>query len=174
MVEAIPEHQLRAGADSTLKNHSISVQPKFFFGLKGDVTNNCIFVDENTVIYPCGHNVILYSMSERVQRYIPGIDGSQGITTLAISPSKKLLAVCEKSTHAICSVYNIQKFMETIKEKKSTTVYDVPLKKRRILLASDDPARKYTSVDFCAAQERHIVTVSEGSESKIIVWHWDK
>lgn len=102
------------------------------------------------MLYPCGHNVIMYNISERIQRYIPGIEGSQGITALALSPSKKFLAVCEQSTHAICSVYNIQKFCEQINEKKSTCVFDVPLKKRRMVLTTDDNVRKFVSVDFCA------------------------
>ena len=45
---------------------NIKVEPKFFFGLKGDVTNNVMFVDDNTVIYPCGHNVVLYSINEKM------------------------------------------------------------------------------------------------------------
>ena len=155
MVEAIPE---------TIKtsNSNITVTPRFFFGLKGDVTNNCCFVDDNTVIYPCGHNVILYSMNEKIQRYIPGIEGSQGITSLTISHSKKLLAVCEQSTNAVCTVYNIQKFMDTVRDKKSTTTYDVPMKKRKILMTTEDSARKFISADFCAQNEKNIVTCSGG------------
>ena len=77
MVEAIPQNEIKGvNSESALKASNISCTPSFFFGLKGDVTNNCLFVDDNTVIYPCGHNVILFSMSERKQRYIPGIEGS--------------------------------------------------------------------------------------------------
>ena len=64
--------------------------------------------------------------------------------------------------------------MEIIRDKKSTTTYDVPIKKRRILVTSEDSARKYISVDFCAQNEKNLVTVSSGSEAKFIVWNWDK
>jgi len=37
------------------------------------------------VAYPCGHNVIVYYISEKMQRFIPGIEGSQGISALAVS-----------------------------------------------------------------------------------------
>jgi WD40 repeat protein len=93
---------------------------------------------------------------------------------LAISPSKKFLAVCEQSTNAVCSVYNIQKFLESIRQSKSITTIDVPAKKRRILMSTEDPARKFISVDFCAQNEKNLVTVSSGAESKIIIWNWDK
>jgi len=35
------------------------------FGLKGDVTNNCFFLDANTVIYPCGHNVVIFNKEDK-------------------------------------------------------------------------------------------------------------
>ena len=56
---------------------------------------------------------------------------------MALSPSRKYLAVCEKSQKAVCSIYNIGKFLEIIKEKKSTQVYDLGNKKKRILVSQD-------------------------------------
>lgn len=114
------------------------MQPRFFFGLKGDVKNNVIYLDDNIVCYPCGHNVVIYYMTEKMQRFIPGIEGSQGITALAVSPSKKFLAVCEKGANAICTVYNIGKFLELSVEKKQQSIFDVPLKKRKILCSNED------------------------------------
>jgi len=40
------------------------VQPRFFFGMKGDVTNNVIFLEDNIVAFPSGHNVVLYYIAE--------------------------------------------------------------------------------------------------------------
>jgi len=73
------------------------------------------------VLYPCGHNIVIYKTDDRTQRYIPGIEGSEGITALAMTANKKHLAVCERSNKAICSVYNVSKFLEGIKEKKANT-----------------------------------------------------
>jgi hypothetical protein len=37
---------------------------------------------------------------------------------MALSANRKQLAVCEKATKAICSIYNVGKMLETLKEKK--------------------------------------------------------
>ena len=149
------------------------MQPRFFFGLKGDVKNNVIFIDDNIVCYPCGHNVVVYYITEKIQRFIPGIEGSQGITALALSPSKKYLAVCEKGNNAICTVYNIGKFLELSVDKRTKSIFDIPaLKKRKILLSAEDPAKEFVSVDFCPKNEAHIVTTSGKSEARVIIWNW--
>jgi hypothetical protein len=60
--------------------------------------------------------VIVHNQDDRKQTYISGnlikiiifligIEGSEGITALAMSTSKKFLAICEKADHAVCSVY---------------------------------------------------------------------
>ena len=46
-----------------------------------------------------------------------GIEGSESITALAVSPAKKYLAICEKSERAICSVYDLT----TLKRRKVLT-----------------------------------------------------
>jgi hypothetical protein len=46
---------------------------RFIFGVKGDVKNNLFYIDDQRVLYPAGHNVILYNMDEKTQIYIPGM-----------------------------------------------------------------------------------------------------
>jgi len=36
---------------------------------------------------------------------IPGIEGTEGITAIAVSKERKFLAVAEKSERALCTVY---------------------------------------------------------------------
>jgi hypothetical protein len=42
------------------------------YGLAGDVADNIHYADETTVIYPAGHNVVLYNIEQKVQRHIAG------------------------------------------------------------------------------------------------------
>jgi len=39
--------------------------PKFISGLKSNVNNNIIYIDDQTVCYPVGHNVVLYNLEEK-------------------------------------------------------------------------------------------------------------
>ena len=95
----VPSGQVQAG--------SITVMPKFMYGVKSSVRNNVHFLGDHHVIYPCGHNMVIYCLDDKSQIFIPGIEGSEGITTLALSPSKRFLAVCEKSEHALCIIYDL-------------------------------------------------------------------
>jgi hypothetical protein len=55
---------------------------------------------------------------------LPGIEGSEGITALALSPNKKYLAVCEKAERAICGVVDISNLNTVLKRKRILTSMD--------------------------------------------------
>lgn len=119
----------------------VTCMPKFMFGFNADVKGNLFYLDENTVIYPCGHNIVFFRTDDRSQRFIPGIEGSEGISAMALSRDKKFLAVCERSPKAICSVYNVGRFLETIKTevktKKHTSFDPKVIEKKKILFSNE-------------------------------------
>ena len=41
------------------------------FGLKGDVTSNVFHLDDNTIIYPAGNFIVVYSIDSKTQSLIP-------------------------------------------------------------------------------------------------------
>ena len=59
-------------------------------------------------------------------------------------------------------------------EKRVTSIFEVPIKKRKILISAEDPAKEFVSVDFCAKNEKFLVTTSGKSEARVIIWNWDK
>jgi cilia- and flagella-associated protein 57 len=65
--------------------HNMMVVPKFIAGLRVEVQNNIHYLNDNLVLYPAGHNIVIYNTEEKNQRYIPGIEGSEGITAIAVS-----------------------------------------------------------------------------------------
>ena len=137
---------------------NISLGTKFLFGLKGDVKNNIFFLDDQTVIYPCGHNIVFYNTDDKVQKYIPGIEGSEGISALALSPSKKFLAVCEIAEKAVCCVFDTS-----------------TLKRRKILTSMDYNSKSFVSVNFAPSNEKSLlVTLTAEPDIKVILWTWDK
>ena len=51
---------------------SIAVaQAKFSFGLKGDVSGSVWYLDEQSILYPSGSNVVLFNIDQKQQRFIP-------------------------------------------------------------------------------------------------------
>jgi hypothetical protein len=42
------------------------------FGLKNDVRNNLHYMSDNVLLYPAGHNVVMYHIDEKTQNLIPG------------------------------------------------------------------------------------------------------
>jgi hypothetical protein len=179
-------------SDDTEKSKSMSLKketfsnasalPKFMFGFDADVKGNLHFLDENTVIYPCGHNVVIYRTDEKSQRFIPGFEGSEGITALALSPNKNHLAVCERATKAVCTVYNVHRLLELIKEemriKKVNSINHKIIEKKKILCSTEYNATEFVAVDFCSNEEsKKLVTltnVNQGINFTVIVWNFDK
>ena len=64
----------------------------YTFGLKGDVKNNVEYLEENVVVYPCGHNLVHFNTESRVQQFVPGSPNSHGITAMATTFSKRCVA----------------------------------------------------------------------------------
>ena len=79
------------------------------------------YVDDNVVIYPAGRTLVLYSTDTRTQRFIQGSDSTDGITAIALSPSRKYLAVAERAEKAMITVFDLT----TLKKRKVLTSSEV-------------------------------------------------
>jgi WD40 repeat protein len=120
------------------------IVPKFIAGLRVEVLNNIFYLNDNTILYPAGHNVIIYNTEDKNQKYIPGIEGSEGISALAVSHSKKFLAVAERTDKTpVCIVYNL----DTLK--------------RKVITSDDIKQRELVSVAFSPSNEKMLVTLTE-------------
>ena len=141
------------------ETEAIKLQHKFLCGLGGSVKNNIFFLeDSQTIIYPCGHNIVIYNMDDRSQKYIQGIEGTECITALDLSPSKRLLAVCERAERAICRIFDVQ-----------------TQKRRKVLTSMDYNSKEFVSVNFApSAEKTHLVTLTAEPEIRVIIWTWDK
>ena len=102
-----------AGRDS-----SRMFAPTHAFGLQNRVQNNVIAVDESTIIHPVGRAVALYNMDSKRMAFIREGTLERGeMVGLALSPSKKYLAVCERADSPQLSIYHVasQKKTRTLK-----------------------------------------------------------
>lgn len=97
---------------------------RHLFGVKGDVRDPVCYVDEQTVLYPAGHNTCIFNLEQRIQRFLPGTDKTEEITAITVSANKKFVAVAEKSDKGVITIFDLHS-----------------LKRRRLLTATDSLAK---------------------------------
>jgi len=103
-----------------------SVVPTHAFGIKADLRDNICYLDEQTVLYLAGSNVVVHSIDQKTQRFLAGTEKSEGITAVAVSPNRKFVAVAERAPEG---------------EKATCTIYDLVAFKRKKVRCSHTPAR---------------------------------
>ncbi len=138
------------------------LSPHFVFGVNSFVSGGLAYLDETTILYSAGHNLVLYSLDTRQQRFIPltdvnGAFGRTEATAIAVSHSRRFIAVAERAAErAIISIFDLR-----------------TLKKRRILTCPDVRSREYTSLAF-SADSRILISLSGAPEFLSIAWDWQK
>ena len=162
------------GAGSTqAENTQITLATKFISGLKSDVSDNIFFLDDNQVVYPAGHNIVVYHLEDRTQKAYPCIEGSEGITSMAISKNRRTLAVAEKSDKTpICTIYRVDDERQSNEDRKTDAKI---LKKRKIICSTEIKQHKsFVSMAFCPKNDKLLVTLSSEPEQTVYIWQVDK
>ena len=129
------------------------------FGLKSDVHNNVHYLNETKVLYPVGHNVVIYDTEKREQVFISGSDGALGIDALAVTPrDKKTVAIAEHRKD------------ETGAFKAFVNLWDVTtLRKRRHMSCPDVTSEKYMCVSF-SNDGKYVLALSGPEDQKLVCW----
>lgn len=65
-----------------------TLKPKFFFGLTTQVNGNCLFLNENEIIYPASGVLIIYDFVHHRQKYIHLSEPQKVITAMALCIKK--------------------------------------------------------------------------------------
>lgn len=134
-----------------------TAQPKYCFGLKGDVASNVWYLDEQSIVYPSGGNLVIFNVDQKVQKFISGSSGSEGMTALAVSPNKRYAAMAERRT-----------------EKPTITIYDLTtLRKRKILTMHDTSSMDVISVAF-SPDSKYLISQLSSPDWLLTYWHWEK
>ena len=140
--------------------NSLSIQMKHIFGCKADITNAIFQIDEHRIIYPAGHNVVVYHNDDQPMEFYQAHEGSFGITAMTVCPTRRFLAVAERAERAIITVYEI-----TSKN----------LRKKKTFATSDCLSQEYVSLAFAPRNERKIlISLGGASDWTLVYWLWDK
>uniref|UniRef100_A0A4W3H1C6 Cilia- and flagella-associated protein 57 n=1 Tax=Callorhinchus milii TaxID=7868 RepID=A0A4W3H1C6_CALMI len=131
-------------------------QPHHIFGLHASVTNNIIYLDEQTIIYPAGNTCIRYNIDQKWQKFIPG--KSHGMQALAISPNRRYLAISEKGERATITIYDLQPDQS---------------RKRKVLSMNELQAQEFVSLAF-SPDSKYIIAESGDPDWNLVYWMWKK
>ena len=149
-------------APAEAKSSNASLSHLHFFGLAGKCHNNVGFIDEGVCYYPVGHNVAIYHTDSREQELIPGCNQppmiSEAITSLAISPNRRLLAVGEKCTaeHGIVNIYDSQ-----------------TLRRRKMLNYPDMGSPEIINISF-SSDNKCCLTTGGAPDYTLVMWNVEK
>ena len=75
---------------------SVDVRPHCNFGVSPAITESLLYLNEHTILYPSGTNVVLLNTEANTQQFLCSIQKSRGVTTMAICESGKVIATGEK------------------------------------------------------------------------------
>ena len=135
-----------------------SIQIKHIFGFKPDTKGSVFHVDDTKIIYTAGHNVVIYSKEDHLMQFFPGLDVSQEITSIVISPLRRHLAVAEKAEPAVITVYDTH-----------------TQRKKRMMNTPDCQSNQYVSMAFAPGQEnKYLIAMGGPPDWTLVYWHWEK
>lgn len=127
------------------------------FGFRTGVANSISFKDEHTVIYPCGSNLVLYNLERKSQKFIPGLEKSNGMTSMATSPNRRYVALAEKTDEGPCIV-----------------IYDLAsLKRKKLLRGTGLITEEFVSISF-SPDSLYLVAQGGGPDWILLYWQWEK
>lgn len=127
------------------------------FGFRTGVTNSLLFKDDQTIVYPCGSNLVLYNLERKSQKFISGLDKSNRMTAMAISPNRRYIALAEK-----------------MKDCPVISIYDVAsLSRVKLIRGTGLNAEEFKSIAF---SPESIYLIAQGGEPgwNLTYWDWDK
>ncbi|MCI4395800.1 hypothetical protein PGIGA_G00196230 [Pangasianodon gigas] len=134
------------------------LEPHHIFGLRQEVRNNLLFLDDQTIIFPSGNHCVRYHILQRWNKFIPVAKGSKGIQALAISPNRRYLAVSERRERGTITIYDLQ---------------NRQCRKRRVLTGGVISVQEFVCMAF-SSDSKYLLGQSGGPEWTLFYWEWEK
>ncbi|CAF1015427.1 unnamed protein product, partial [Adineta ricciae] len=130
---------------------------KQVIGVRSSVTNGLAFQDEQTVVYIAGGNIVLYGIDQKSQRVIPCSINAQALTTMTVSPNRRVIAIAEK-----------------INDHPSVTIYDLQTGKRRKTLQPETMKSSDIVSLLFSSDSKYLLTQGGAPDHSLIYWSWEK
>ena len=126
------------------------------FGVNANVQDAVICTDEVGVLLPVGRMISLFSWESRAMSFVSEGERGDLALALALAPSKKHVAVCERGEHAQVSLYHV-----------------ASQRRQKTLSCSDVASRDYVSAAF-SPDSKLLAALSGAPDYTLVLWLWDK
>ena len=124
-------------------------------------SQNVAYIDENTILYVAGSQLVLFNTDNRSQKFLSLGEGCGAVTCIALAPSRRLLAVAHAANPPATPGPTI-------------AVYDLhALKRRKLLTDAECKASEYACMAF-SADSKDLITQSAAPEWALAYWTWEK
>lgn len=133
-----------------------SLQHRHIFGINSDVAGNISFTTDDLVVYVAGHTIVLFSLSDRRQRFLNAAEITEKMTAYASGPGRRLCAVAERGERPQVHVFDLR----TFRRKKTITV-------------NETQAREFVALNF-SEDDQSLVTLSGAPDWILTSWNWAK
>ncbi|KAK5665187.1 hypothetical protein QVD99_008034 [Batrachochytrium dendrobatidis] len=134
-----------------------SVQHGYVFGITNDIPDNIYYVEENTIMYPAGSNIIINNIEQKAQRFIPISESGNGISAVTVSSDKHVFAVAERSAQPTIHVYDLHNY-----------------RKRRQLVAFETAqGKEFTSLSF-SIDSKYLAAQLSAPDWILHYYAWEK
>ena len=174
---------------------------RHIFGLKGDCHTNLHYVDDSTVVYPAGAQLVLANVDKRTQRFLTlaasddAAINSGEVTCLAVSTPKhshakgKLLAIAEyrqpqpafapltpSQPTTASSVTSAATFLQPHNTPSAAlTVYDLSTLKRKGKSALTLPTETGPVVSLAFSPDmKTLLSLTAAPNPTLALWQWEK
>ena len=126
------------------------------FGIKSDVYGCLHWLDENTLTYPVGRNVVIHNVQSNAQKFFLTSEKTESITAIALSPNKKYIAIAESGDHPQIQIVDTN-----------------TRKRRRVLNVTDLGSDRFVAMQF-SADGRHLATQGGAPHWNLLYWNWER
>ncbi|KAI8996694.1 quinon protein alcohol dehydrogenase-like superfamily [Gaertneriomyces semiglobifer] len=162
-----------------------SVFQSHVFGLSAEVRDNVHFLDEQTIIYPAGTQLVIFNSEQKTQRFLNVSDGD-GITALAVNAAGTMAAVAVKAgSHLPGTSDGLRRGSHLWSGsvvpsstppagEASLLLYDLQTgRKKKTLTPGSSDAKEFFSVSF-SPDAKYVLAQSAGPDWTLYIWDWDK
>ncbi|XP_068879220.1 cilia- and flagella-associated protein 57 [Aphelocoma coerulescens] len=136
-----------------------AVLPVAVFGCRPRVAGGLCFLEERVVLHAAGAGCLRLHLEHKWHNFISGTEKSRGVQALAVSTSRRFLALSEAAG-----------------ERPVLAVYELTAeraRRRRVLAAAELPARQVVSLAF-SPDSQFLAAATAPPEGHLTFWLWEK